>query len=396
MRRFLASITFAGVTLFAAMLGAAGCEVLVPKDLPAFSCAPGAAKACPGGQICSPAGVCVPSCPETPCGIDLACDELSHLCVPKVDVPDAATEDGGTDSTVAPDAPLDSPIPVESGGDTSSLGDLGAPCQTNASCLPALFCGSDSVLGDAVKTTGPICTKPCCKSEDCPPDFVCYGPGTGGTYCVKPALLTRGSANGASKGGAACTTAESCRSGLCAGATSKACADTCCSDADCTLPAICRRTLIEGHNVFACAVPPAGTTGNDTACSVSADCNSGMCVDVGGFGECKPHGCGKASCLAQRPPSSGFGTCAYLQTAGAPEYLGACLHNAENPGGSPGSGDVGATCDPTKTFTSDCRTSFCEPATKRCTDVCCVDADCAPYAGKKCRPSSNPHYLTCQ
>jgi hypothetical protein len=389
MRRFVASLALAGIAILAS---AAGCELIVPKDLPAFTCAPGAANACFSGQVCSPAGVCVASCPQTACGADLVCDTISHLCVPKVDVPEAGENDAGDlDSTLPPDAPTDSPPPFEGGSDTGCTRDLGCNCLTNASCNADLFCGSDSVLGDAVKGTGPLCTKPCCKSEDCPADFVCYGPGTGGTYCVRPGLLPRGSANGASKGGAACTTAESCRSGVCNGSISKVCTDTCCSDSDCTAPAICRRISVENHNVFACAVPPAGTLGNDSACSVSADCNSGMCVGSG-FGQCKPHGCGKATCLAQRPPSSGFGTCSYLQTSGAPEYLGACLHNAENPDGPPGTGDVGTTC----TSGSDCKTAFCDPIAKKCTDVCCVDTDCANYPGTKCRPSTNPHYLTCQ
>jgi hypothetical protein len=391
MRRFVASLALSSMVI---LLGAAGCELIVPKDLPAFSCAPGAANACPSGEICSPAGVCVSSCPQTRCGADLVCDTISHLCVPKIDLPESGpTDDGGTDSTVPADAPADSPPPFEGGADTGCTKDLGCNCTTNASCNADLFCGSDSVLGDAVKNTGPLCTKPCCKSEDCPPDFVCYGPGTGGTYCVHPELLQRLSANGASPGGTSCVTGESCRSGVCAG-TVKVCTDACCSDADCvtTVGAVCRRTYVEGHNLFACAVPPGGTFGNDSACSLGSDCTSGLCaVNSGGFGECKPHGCGKASCLAKT-----YGTCNYLQTSGAPEYLGTCLHNAETPGGSPGTGAVGAPCDPTKTVTSDCKTSFCDAVTKLCTDVCCVDADCAPYPGTKCRPASNPHYLTCQ
>jgi len=251
----------------------------------------------------------------------------------------------------------------------------------------------DSVLGDAVQLTGPVCTQPCCKSEDCPQDFVCYGPGTGGTYCVRPGTLQRKTAVGAGKGGDTCATAESCRSGVCQG-TPLACADTCCSDADCTAPSFCRRTLIEGHNVFACAGAPGTATGNDTTCmSGATDCNSAICVGTSTFGECKPHCCGKASCGAQSPV---YATCAYLQTAGAPEYLGLCLHGTENPEGSPGSKDFGAACTPGTGTGSECKTSFCDPVAKKCTDVCCVDADCAPYPGAKCRPSSNPHYLTCQ
>ncbi len=390
MRRFIASIALAGVL---GMLGAAGCEALVPKDLPSFACAPGGINECPGGQICSPAGVCVGSCPQTPCGADLVCDTISHICVPTVDVPEAGpSESGVEDGTILPDVEVDSPLPFESSGEGGCNGELGCSCLTNTQCKPEFFCGGDAVLGDAVKTSGPLCTKPCCKSEDCPNDMVCYGPGTGGTYCVRPTLLQRGSANGATKGGTSCSTAEACRSGVCAGATAKVCTDTCCADADCAAPGICRRTLVEGHNVFACAVPPPGTVGNDQICAVSADCNSGICYGTTSFAECKPHGCGKTNCLAMTPPSSGFGTCAYLQTSGAPEYLGTCLHNAETPDGPPGSGVVGTAC----TSGTQCKTAFCDPVAKVCTDVCCVDADCSMYAGTKCRPSSNPHYLTCQ
>jgi hypothetical protein len=386
-------------TAGAAALALAGCEVIVGRDLPAFACTPGDETACAVGQVCSPAGVCVASCPATPCEQGTVCETATHLCVPTGGLPEGGREGGASDGPSPGDSPggrdaLVGDANVDNTTDSpSGPADVGDPCPRPDMCRADLVCGTDAVLGDAVRSTGPLCTKPCCKSEDCAAGFVCYGPGTGGTYCVRPELLQRKSANGASKGGTSCTRGESCRSGVCLGpATNMVCADTCCSDADCAAPSLCRRTLVEGHNVFACGIPPAGATGNDTSCIGSVDCNSGVCVVVGAFAYCKPHACGKTACLAQRPPSSGYGTSAYLQTAGAPEYLGLCLHNAENPGGPPGTASVGTTC----TDGTDCLTAFCDPGSKKCTDVCCVDNDCSMYAGTQCRPSSNPHYLTCQ
>jgi hypothetical protein len=259
---------------------------------------------------------------------------------------------------------------------------------TQTNCKADLLCLSDAVLADAVATTGPICTKPCCKSEECPASFVCYGPGTGGSYCVKAAVLSRGALLGTAPGGTTCARGAECRSGVCLGsAGNMVCADACCTHTDCAgSNTVCRRTLVDAHNVFACGVPAAGAGASDDPCSGPGACQSGVCIAAGFQGECKPRCCGRQSC-AQQTPS--YSTCAYVQTAGAPEYLGVCLHSGENPTGSK---DLGAAC----TNDDECQTAFCDPVAKRCTDVCCVDNDCAAYPGTKCRPSSNPHFLTCQ
>jgi hypothetical protein len=304
-------------------------------------------------------------------------DTTSQLCVPSTEPVDSGDGDvvevDSTVNDVVPDVGPDTRT------DTAPTGTIGSTCLTQANCNPGLICGSDAVLGDAVKTTGPLCTQPCCKSEDCPTRFVCYGPGTGGTYCVDASLLPRGaSLGGAGAGGSACTTGSQCRSGVCSG-TPMTCADTCCSKTDCAGTTQCRRTLVDNHNVFACAAPPAGATGNDSFCNQPSDCLSGICVSNG---TCKPRCCGKNSCTTM-----GYASCAYLQTGGAPEYLPACLHTGENPTGSK---DMGVTC----ATDDECKTAFCDPASLKCTDVCCVEADCT--GGTHCLPSSNPHYLTCQ
>jgi hypothetical protein len=234
-----------------------------------------------------------------------------------------------------------------------------------------------------------VCTKPCCKSEDCPRDFACFGPGTGGNYCVRASQLTRGTASGAKAGGSTCATGTDCRSGVCAGSPLR-CADACCTGPDvCPGGGVCRLSTIEGHITMACAEPPPGSTGNDTFCVGASDCKSGICY--GSNASCRPRCCGAASCAAETP---GYGSCAYFSQSGTvKEYVPGCLY----PGGSPpGGGKVGDPCDPAQQDVL-CSTAFCDPVGKYCTDVCCTDADCAGYPGYTvCRPSNNPRYLTCQ
>ena len=97
MRRLLGALASMAA---AVALASAGCEALVPKDLPAFACTPGDPSACPLGQLCGPSGLCAAPCPETPCSADLVCDPSSHVCLPAVDVPETGSEAGLTDSTL--------------------------------------------------------------------------------------------------------------------------------------------------------------------------------------------------------------------------------------------------------------------------------------------------------
>jgi hypothetical protein len=373
---------------------ASGCEAIVGGDLPAFSCTPGAADACALGQVCSPAGVCVASCPETPCEDGTACNTEAHFCVPLGQLPEAGAQDGtlpdtqGEDQTAADAFVRDSTIENDS---PTATGEVGAQCQTQGNCLPGLICADSSILTPpVVQKSGPVCTKACCSSEECPPDFACFGPGSGGNYCVRASQLQRGTAKGAKPGGSSCATGADCRSGVCQGSTALRCADACCTGAGtCSGGGVCRLETIEGHITMACAEPPAGSTGNDTFCVGSSDCKSGICY--GSSASCRPRCCGAASCAVQSPP---YGACVYFSQNGAvKEYVPGCLYPNTSP---PGGGKVGDPCDPAQQDIL-CSTALCDPMGKYCTDVCCTDADCAGYPGYTvCRPSINPRFLTCQ
>jgi hypothetical protein len=371
---------------------ASGCEVIVGHDLPAFECTPGDPTACIPGKVCSPAGVCVASCPNTPCENGTVCNTGAHFCVP-VDQLEGGPDDDGTlpddrtiDDRTVSDSPADTKVDTDS---PSTVGDVGSQCTTQANCLSGLICGDSSILTpQVVQASGPVCTKPCCSSEGCPPSFACFGPGTGGNYCVCASQLQRGSANGTKPGGSTCTTSADCRSGVCQGATTLRCADACCAGAGaCSGGGVCRLETIETHITMACAEPPVGSTGNDTFCGGSSDCRSGICYGST-TPKCRPRCCGAASCGAQSPK---YGACGYFSENN--EYVPGCLYPNTSP---PGNGKVGDACMPA-TEDSDCATAFCDPANHVCTDVCCTDADCAAYAPySACRPALNPRYLTCQ
>jgi hypothetical protein len=377
MRRWLGVLAALAVAIAVA---SSGCEALVAGDVPGFACTPGGTDVCPAGQVCSPAGLCLASCPDTPCASELICDEDTHLCVPGLD------SDGGGDVTVpdqiGPDT-TPSDVGKDTPFDTGSKGAIGDACLTTASCNAGLFCADSSVLTSAVvSTTGPVCTKPCCKSEDCPADFACFGPGTGGNFCVRASQLPRATARGSGTGGASCTDASGCRSGVCLDQNGvKRCADACCQDGACSGGGLCALATVEGHLTMACSEPPAGGSSVGQSC-FSNDCNNGLCVGS----TCRARCCGKTTC------SGTTRSCTYLSQQGATvqEYVPACVP------ATLGTGKVGDSC--TNPDGSECASGFCEVALQKCTDVCCADADCAGYAGyTACRPDTNPnvHYLIC-
>ena len=378
--------------LLAMLTASGGCEAIVNGDVPSFGCAPDLGS-CPPGKVCSSSGQCIPACPDTPCPDPMVC--VARLCVATATPADSGKIADATLDVTPPGADAKSDTqPADVGADRPRVGGaIGASCSVDANC-DSVLCADSSILTKPVTDTagGPVCTKECCRSEDCPASFVCFSPGTGGAYCVKASLLPRGadagSTLGASSGGSTCTTGNACRSGVCTGGK---CADTCCSTADCGgASAACRRTQIDGHQTFACADPGATPLADGQLCSIGSECASNVCyaVDVVSNAYCRPRCCGKASCS-----NKGLGvsvSCYYLQVMGAPEYLPACLKASENPLGAAA---PGAAC----TRDSTCQTGFCDLASGKCTDVCCIESDCSGYPGAShCRPSTNPHFLTCQ
>ena len=81
---------------------------------------------------------------------------------------------------------------------------IGQACKATSECDPnqKLFCADASVVGANVLPTNAtgMCTQDCCSSGDCPTNFVCYSPGSGGHYCVDPTKIGRGATGGEAGG----------------------------------------------------------------------------------------------------------------------------------------------------------------------------------------------------
>jgi hypothetical protein len=317
-----------------ALLATGGaCGLVIPDTVPEFSCLPGAAGACPDGQVCAAA---------------------THQCV-------AASGDGGV------------------AGGEAGVGTL-TGCSTLACrCAGATDCAS-GICGDRLTVTDPVyaaanmdnfCTKPCCTSADCDAATVCFAGAAGGNYCVRPEWLGRTARVGAGLGGGVCTGDGDCRSGLCAGSV---CADVCCSTAQgasqCAAGATCQFGTFPGRSFDSRYVPhcavAAGNGGNGAACGAAdTACRSALCaIDNRCHDACRNSAdCGSA---AQE--------CAYaVPNLTAGDIITGCK-------ASPGTGAQGASCQNDQ----GCQSGFCDPTSMQCTDVCYADSDCEP--GWRCRP----------
>jgi hypothetical protein len=339
-----------GAAMFAAL--GAGCSVIVGGDVPDFSCASTSKSACPSG---------------------LTCDVATGRCVADAGyVPgdDAGEEDA--DPADAPDARTD--------GDASGPAALGSPCRVDGDCQSKL-CGTSTHLTTVItQTTGPICTTPCCTSTDCAAPFVCFNGGTGGGYCVPPALAQRATP-GAKQAGATCASNAECRSGLC----QTRCLDTCCANSDCAAGSICRvktTSLLQAatptHDVWVCAAAT-GTLNLGDACTNQTDCKTEMCIPSNG-GVCRPPCSNTQACK-----NAGYANGHCLYSPSGADFLHYCLFTTNGSDIATGGSCVDH---------GDCQSDFCDPETKKCAEVCAKNADCP--ATQECRPSAvGTPYLRC-
>jgi hypothetical protein len=325
-----------------------GCQLLVPGDVPEFRCVGSDPSACPLG---------------------LVCDTTTSRCVQPASIQDAGEE------RVVDDDPPDAPIDDAEAGPA----DIGGACINDEDCKPGLLCGDSFSLTSAIIDNKGLCTKPCCTSDDCPPSFVCFGAGTGGSYCV-PADKAQRSPTGFNKPGEACDSGADCRSGLCNGGR---CVDGCCSADDCAEGTTCRIFHVEvpppARETWACAAPAIGV-GVGQSCQGGVKCQNDNCA--GTPLKCRPPCCNSQECVAI---GSNFGVCAYGAILLSNTFEKWCLDENQK-----GPKALGESCS----GHHDCESLFCDYQSKKCLAVCCVDEDCRP--GEVCRPSPvTTPYLRC-
>jgi hypothetical protein len=275
----------------------------------------------------------------------------------------------------------------------------GRPCDSARRCLPGYLCRegacravqvgascTDGRCGPGICWTGlgepAFCTYACAASAECPEGTRCAEGDpdhAGATICVPEAKL--GTSVGEGLAGDPCSGPAECRSGICD--PSGVCSDTCQDDRFCAAG---------GSTHFQCGVVATG--GTVTARCREEDLDGGDQGDLcgGGMGSCALGMC------MDDPSDPGSGLCAdpCCSSADCPEDTycwlgwegwqpGAGLVRACYPaGGSRGPGGFGDPC----TGDAECASLLCWPdpkdAKKRCTDTCCVDADCP--TGYRCAP----------
>lgn len=333
--------------VFVALAFLVGCELIVSSTVPDFRCTPDVPASCPTGMIC----------------------ERSTLqCI-------AGTSNGN-------EAGMKD---VQTGDETGpvSTGQLGESCGTAQTCVTGLTCGTASILtaGIIKDATDAVCTKTCCTSADCADGFVCFGPGTGGNWCISSALAKRGDL-GTKTPGASCSGNEECRSGVC---DEGHCQDICCADKDCRAPTICRVKKLEvpdggAHENWVCAEPEANA---NTAMGSSCSGAGLKCIndDCSGFPvRCRPPCCSSAECTNAEVPGNTkkFGFCSYGQFPATSAQTRWCFDAVDGGGGK----DIGESCN----GNGDCAERYCDKDTNTCAKVCCRDADCAD--GEACVPTA--------
>ncbi len=271
------------------------------------------------------------------------------------------------------------------------------------------LCGEDLICGQLINRAGQpsgefICTALCNTSETgplgdgCAQNETCF-------YDLLRSANVHGCARttdppGALRGGAVCSGDEQCRSNRCervfTGPNGRICLDYCGSDAYCQAPGVVCRILQPGLDgrCWPSSALGAGLVG--ATCTTDAQCDHGLCADLGGARRCTEACCADGDCpngftcsLAGQQAATGFA----LPDPDAP----ACISNADCPGAmvcttgrqcaraltdtSPmcvadlqgqGSRQAGAACN----RSDQCRSNFCADDLGVCVEPCCNDNGC--------------------
>jgi len=345
-----------------------GCNFLISPDVPEFRCASLDPSACPPSMTCDlDVGRCLPRVAPGSDGSSVASRDNP-----------GALNDAGVATPAAPSVRTDaSSTQLPNRG-----GPLGAACRVHDDCA-SFLCGTSTILTVAVtKGTGPVCTTPCCTSEECPAAFVCVHGAGGGNYCVdartaQRLAITSGS-NPGKPGGTTCTSDAECRSGLCTGSP-KRCEDTCCSPGDCAEGSLCRIRDPDGRPTLGgweCTNPPTPTadyTGVSFACDPSKppSCYTGKsaCIDL----VCRI-GCSNSQSCVDRLKKE---TASCVYGAISSDFVRFCRLRT-------GTGKINAG-EKCKSDT-ECASEYCDVETRTCANTCARDRDC--NATEVCLPSA--------
>lgn len=247
-----------------------------------------------------------------------------------------------------------------------------ATCDRDADCDAGLGCFPMAAFGSARS----VCTRGCCGSATCPTGTVCAVPESGAAGLCVETRMVGASPPGPGIVGEPCDDGRDCRSGRCH---MQQCADVCCGDADCAASgSVCAwlPDVVASEPAFVCSPSVQGKASGE-ACAKAEECESRWCGDDG---YCARPCCGSVECLA-----AGAGTC-------SPVNRGSKRSLVCEPGGETGELALGAACLEDR----ECASGRClrEGNSGRCSDVCCVDADCGAQA--VCRPTtSDPELLMC-
>lgn len=303
-----------------------------------------------------------------PCNLDADCNNANLICVATVctlrcDAPGAAACPGTEvcNATTGRCAPGNLP--------------LGGDCAFDAQCSTGLCLGL--TIG---ATSYSICTSACGAGSHCPLNFSCSEV-SGMNFCLGENLSTPPGTYDTIAGGFCSSTVNTCQSGWC-NTGGNQCIETCSRDADCaafggqcwTFTQGSGATTTYDHLCFAAG----GTTVTGGLCALNDSCESGVCDRY--EGTCAAHCCSDSDC-------PGAQTCAEYDLD-ATHTVKICIPRTP----TAGTGALGSTC----TSYTQCESEVCVPtdfndtaSVRRCSTLCCRDADCAAALplGGRCVPA---------
>lgn len=299
-----------------------------------------------------------------PCTLDTDCGNATLICVApncvlRCDAPGAAACPGtdvcnpGTGRCVPGNVPQ------------------GGTCAIDPQCTSGVCLGL--TIG---ATSYSICASPCGAGSNCPLNFSCTDV-SGMSFCLGEGLTNPPGTYDTLAGGFCSTTVNTCQSTWC-NTGGNQCIETCSRNADCAaFGGQCWTYTQTGPSYDHLCFNGGGTTATGGACATDATCLSGICDRYAGT--CAAHCCSDLDCPAAQ-------TCSEYDLD-ATHTVKICSPRSA----TAGTGALGSTC----TSYTQCESEVCVPtdltdttSVRRCSTLCCRDADCAAAlpGGGRCVP----------